>query len=296
MKLTILTPSYNRAHTLTKLYESLVNQTHDNFEWLIVDDGSNDTTEEIVNKFIEEKKIEIRYIKKENGGKHTALNTGVSQVENEMIFLVDSDDYISNDAVETINFYYNKYKDNKNICAFSFLKANSKSGEVIGKKYRNDEFIENYIECRINKKTSGDKAEAFYTEVLKKYPFPQYEGENFLSEDVVWIEIAKQYDTLYVNKTIYYCEYLECGLSNNDKKMKFNSPLGSMHRGKQMMYKKINFITRLKGAIIYNCYKKELKISIPESLKIKNKVEVFLVIITKILGNIYNRKWKKFLN
>jgi glycosyltransferase involved in cell wall biosynthesis len=295
MKVTILTAAYNRAHTLPKLYDSLLNQTSNNFEWLIVDDGSKDETELLIQKYIEEKRIDIKYIKKENGGKHTAINTGVAHVSNEMTFIVDSDDYLSNDAVETIIEYYTKYKENKNLCGFSFLRANPTTKSVIGQKYKEDEFVENYIHCRINRNTQGDKAEVYYTEVLKKYPFPVYDKEIFLSEDVVWIEMAKTYDTLYVNKSIYFCEYLEEGLTKTDKKIKFNSPLGSMHRGKQMMYKKINFKTRIKGAIIYNCYKKEIKGKIPQELKLNNKIEKLLTFITKPLGYIYNKKWKKGL-
>ena len=107
------------------------------------------------------------------------------------------------------------------------------------------------------------------------------------------IEIAKKYDTVYINKSIYYCEYLEDGLTTNDKKTKFKSPLGSMHRGKQMMYKKLNFKTRLKGAIIYNCYKQEVKEKIPTELELKSKMDKTLVLMTEVLGKIYNKKWKK---
>ena len=293
MKVTILTPSYNRGHTLPKLYESLLTQTSSNFEWLVVDDGSKDETEILIKKYIEEKKIDVRYIKKENGGKHTAVNEGVANISSEMTFIVDSDDYLSSDAVETIELYFNKYKDVKKVCGFSFLRSTIKENKTIGEEYGQNEFIDNYISYRVNKNIKGDKAEVYYTSVLKQYPFPVYNGERFLSEDVVWIEMAKKYDTLYINKAIYYCEYLEDGLTTNDKKTKFKSPLGSMHRGKQMMYKKLNFKTRIKGAIIYNCYKQEIKQSVPESLRLTKKKDRILVLLTKVLGKIYNKKWKK---
>lgn len=291
MKVTILTPSYNRSYTLKKLYNSLLNQTSKNFEWLVVDDGSSDDTEELLTNFINEKKITIHYIKKENGGKHTAINLGVQKITTEMTFIVDSDDFLTNDSIENICYYYEKYKHDQTICGFSFLRGNL-SNDIIGDKYYKDEFISNYIEYRINKKVLGDKAEVYYTDILKKYPFPVYKGEKFLSEDVVWIEIAKKYDTLYINKVIYNCEYLGDGLTANDKKIKFSSPLGSVHRGKQMMYKKINLLTRIKGAIIYNCYKYDLNNEIPDNLKLQNITDKLLVKLTKALGKFYNKKWK----
>ncbi len=296
MKVTILTPTYNRSHTLERLYNSLIKQTNNNFEWMIVDDGSKDNTESLVKQFINDNKINIEYIKKENGGKHTALNVGIKETKNEMIFIVDSDDFITEDAVDIISCYYEKYKNEKGICGFSFLKANTQTMEVIGQKYSKDEYRDNYINCRINKNVSGDKAEVYYTDVLKKYPFPEYEGEKFLSEDVVWIEVAKKYDTIYINKIIYYCEYLSDGLTSNDKKMKFASSLGSMHRGKQMMSNKINLKTKIKGAIIYNCYKREINCSVPRTLKLDRLIEKILVALTKWLGIIYHKKWKKSIN
>ena len=90
--LTILTPTYNRGYIINKAYESLIKQSNKDFEWLVVDDGSNDNTEEIVKKFIEEDKIKIRYLHKENGGKHTALNVGINNAHGDLILILDSDD------------------------------------------------------------------------------------------------------------------------------------------------------------------------------------------------------------
>ena len=102
MKLTILTPTYNRGYILRRLYESLISQTDKEFEWLIIDDGSNDNTEILVDEFIKCNEIKIRYIKQSNGGKHRALNTGISVIDSELTFIVDSDDYLLPYAVEEI--------------------------------------------------------------------------------------------------------------------------------------------------------------------------------------------------
>ena len=88
----IITPSYNRANLLPKAYESLKKQTSKDFEWIVVDDGSKDNTDEVVQKFISENQIEIKFIKKENGGKHTAVNRGVKEACGELVLILDSDD------------------------------------------------------------------------------------------------------------------------------------------------------------------------------------------------------------
>ena len=102
-KLTIFTPTYNRQHTLYKAYESLIKQTNKDFIWLIIDDGSKDNTEEIVNAWKNENKIEIEYYKKENGGKHSAYNYALKLIKTELTLIaLDSDDYLTLNAVEDI--------------------------------------------------------------------------------------------------------------------------------------------------------------------------------------------------
>ena len=180
MKVTILTPTYNRGYTLKKLYNSLINQTNKNFIWLVIDDGSTDDTRNLINLFMKEEKIKIEYHYQKNGGKHRALNYGISLIKSEITFIVDSDDWITDDAIETILKYFRKYKDDENIGVISFLKAYP-DFKINGPQYSKDEYRGNYIEDRLNKNNWGDKAEVCYTNVLKKYPLPEIEKEKFSS-------------------------------------------------------------------------------------------------------------------
>ena len=287
---TIITPTYNRANTLENLYKSLLNQTNTNFEWLIVDDGSTDETESIVSSFIKENKIKIRFVKKPNGGKHTAVNYGVKFIDTPLTMIVDSDDKLLENAVAEIEKTYKKYKGNNKVGSFTFLKVYSNGESVV--PIEEDEFVANYITYRIKGSRPGDMAEVFKTCVLKEYPFPEFENERFLSEDVCWIEIAKKYDTVFVNKAVYECEYLEGGLTANDKPMKFASPLGSMMRGKQLMSKECGLKVNIKGAIIYNCYKKSVKSDIPDSLRFKG-INKLIQIITLPFGFVFFKKWNR---
>ena len=289
--LTIITPTYNRRNLLNNLYKSLLQQAESNFIWMVVDDGSTDNTEEIVNKYQEDEKIPIIYIRKENGGKHTALNVGIKKIVTELTMIVDSDDSLLPSATSEIERYYNKYGENNRIATWTFLRCDPDGKPILG--LDRDEFVENYIKYRIRENRPGDMAEVFRTDVLKRFPFPEFPGEKFLSEDVVWIEIGKHYDSVFINKAIYQCEYLEGGLTANDKPMKFSSPNGSMLRGKQLMSKECGLKANIKGAIIYDCYKHEMKDNnISKELSLMTLEKAFTTLLNP-LGTYYHRKWGK---
>ena len=99
--ITVFTPTYNRAYTLGDLYESLMAQSCFDFEWLIVDDGSTDNTEELVKNWLDNGRFEVRYIKKPNGGKPSAINCGLEHARGEYFWIIDSDDTATPDGVET---------------------------------------------------------------------------------------------------------------------------------------------------------------------------------------------------
>ena len=289
--ITILTPAYNRAHLLTRLFESLTKQIVMNFEWIIVDDGSNDNTEQVVENFYNDK-FQIRYYKKNNGGKHTAVNYGMNFVKTELTFIVDSDDCLLSYATKEIEYYYDKYKTQKDgICSFSFLRC-YKNGKPIVSLDR-DEFVGKYITTRIKENRPGDMAEVFFSRVLKEFPFPVFQTEKFLSEDVVWIPMGAKYLSVYINKAIYQCEYLEGGLTDNDKKAKFDSPIGSMCRGVALMTKECGMKSKIKGAIIYDCYKiaalKKYK-KIDKEVMPKGNVLCFLLFP---IGIVFYYRWRK---
>ena len=105
IKITVYTPTYNRANLLQNLYKSLLQQTYRNFEWLIIDDGSTDNTKQVVNGFISQGIIDIRYFYKQNGGQHTALNMGIEKAEGTLLMDVDSDDYLTDNALERIVYW-----------------------------------------------------------------------------------------------------------------------------------------------------------------------------------------------
>ena len=191
IKITVYTPTYNRANLLQNLYKSLLQQTYRNFEWLIIDDGSTDNTRQVVNGFISQGIIDIRYFYKQNGGQHTALNMGIEKAEGTLLMDVDSDDYLTDNALERIVYWESTIVGRGGYAGVSGLRMYF-SGEQIGTKWSGSkEYIDATNLERKDIGLEGDKAEAYYVEVLKKYyPIPVFEGENDVEKGVLWDRIA----------------------------------------------------------------------------------------------------------
>ena len=254
MMITVLTPTFNREGVLRSLWDSLQKQTVKDFEWLVVDDGSTDGTKNLITQLQEKSDFPIRYIYKSNGGKHTALNVGIQTICSELTFIVDSDDCVTDDAVESILKIHKKYRSQNNICGYAFLRA-FPDGKVNGKKFDVDEKIGYYIDVRVNGDDTGaDKAEVFKTHCLKEFPFPEYPNEKFLGEDLVWVRMARKYEMVHINKAIYVGNYLEDGLTNNRRKHNIASPVGCMHRAEEFMESDLKTRYRIKGGLQYIVY------------------------------------------
>lgn len=223
MKLTIFTPTYNREKYLKKLYDSLLNQTNKNFNWIIVDDGSTDDTEKVVKGFIKQKKIKIKYFKQKNSGKHIAHNKGVKECNTELFFCVDSDDYLTNDAVQLIlSLWESNNNNNTGIIALRGYFDGKVMGNEIPRNIKQSTLSDLYY--MYGKK--GETALIFKTEYLKKNLFPKFDGEKFLSEEFIYNRIDKIGKMIILNKVIYKMEYLEEGLTKNYIKMWKSSPKG----------------------------------------------------------------------
>jgi glycosyltransferase involved in cell wall biosynthesis len=226
--ITIFTPTYNRAHLLHKLYNSLERQSLVAFEWLIVDDGSSDTTEQVVNEFIALGRLNIRYVRQANGGKHRAINTAVKLARGEYLFIVDSDDYLADNAVERIMHHISSVKHdpmNAGVCGLKVYE----NGHDVGGNKPFGVIDSDSIGFRETLHMKGDMAEIWNTEVLRKYPFPEFPGEKFISEAIVWNRIALDgYKLRYFYEPLYICEYRQDGLTCSIRRHYRNSPLGTM--------------------------------------------------------------------
>lgn len=222
--LTIFTPAYNRAYTLHLCYESMLRQKNKDFEWLIVDDGSTDNTKELVEKWIKaDNGFNIRYIYKENGGMHTAHNTAYENIDTELNMCIDSDDYLTDDAVEKIlkKWKESRDKDFAGIVALDIYN----NGKIIGKKLPEQENIK--LCDYYSNGGKGDKKLIYRTEVINKYPqYPVFEGEKYVSLGYKYLLIDQDYDLLIMNEPVCVVEYMEDGSSRNMYNQYLKNPKG----------------------------------------------------------------------
>lgn len=223
--ITIFTPAYNRAGVLPRLYQSLLKQTVTDFEWLVIDDGSTDETGRVVRTMAEEGKLPIRYIKKANGGKHSAHNEALRHAKGEWFFCVDSDDWLPRDAVENILraavsigpgdaglVGYKVDQSGKSLCAALDEQAKGRYG---------------LYSLMRRGGGRGEYALVFRTGLLQRFPFPEIPGERFMTEAVLYdrLELAG-YTICPLDKVLTICEYQPDGLSSDPYRLILQNPAG----------------------------------------------------------------------
>lgn len=221
-ELTIFTPTYNRAYILPKLYESLCKESTESFIWLIVDDGSTDNTQQIVERWQSEGKVEIVYHRQPNGGKMRAHNKGVQLCTTPLFFCIDSDDQIALGAVEKILEAHQVLIDDE------FLSGIAAKRLIINRiSPQNFPNIKRSTLHRIYKTGfKGDTSLVFKTSVLREYPFPEIEGEKFVTEGYVYDQIDQKYELLILNEFLMRCEYQEDGYTVNANSLYLKYPKG----------------------------------------------------------------------
>lgn len=226
MLVTVATPTYNRATLLPRLYQSLCKQTCTDFEWLIVDDGSTDGTEETVRNFIIEGNIPIRYFRKPNGGKHTAINLAVREAHGELFFIADSDDWLPDSAIEDVLEEFSSINDD-DFCGVCGLDKYA-DGIIVGSGLPCSAIDESPNNIRGKWKVTGDLKEVFRTDIMRLFPFPEIPGERFCPEILIWNRIGIKYKLRYFNKPIYIVEYQPNGLTKGITLARMKSPVASM--------------------------------------------------------------------
>jgi len=261
-KFTVFTPTYNRANLIHRVYESLEKQTFRNFEWLIVDDGSKDNTKEVIEKFKKKADFPIRYIYQKNGGKHRAFNKGVKEAKGEFFLTADSDDRFLSDALEKLKYYWDLIPENEkdNFSGVTGL-CIDQNGDIIGDKYPKDIFDSNSFKSTFIYKIKGEKWGFQRTDILRKFPFKEFEGERFIAESSVWFEISRFYKTRYINEPLRIYEINEDSLSTNTINLRINNPQGTIYTYSKDFELPISLKYKIKSMI--NClrfsfYKKEL--------------------------------------
>lgn len=245
--LTIFTPTYNRAFILPKLYESLRGQTVMDFEWVIVDDGSEDETEALVRSW-SDAPFPIHYHRQPNGGKHRAINAGVRMARGDFFFIVDSDDRLPADAVEVVRRECREIEEDKSLAGLIGLRGNF-AGAPSG--WLGKETFDGQIrDVRYRRRMMQDMAEVIRTEYLRAFPFPEIEGERFVTEALVWNRLDRRYRFRFLPEVIYLCEYLDDGLSAGYMRLLRQSPVAATQYYYELARdRELPLLTRLRSIV-----------------------------------------------
>lgn len=235
-KITLFTPTYNRAYILDILYRSVQRQTFRDFEWIIMDDGSSDNTEDLVKGWMEdENDFPIRFYKVPNGGKCRAINKGLDLAEGELFFIMDSDDYLTDDALETVVKWEATIAGKPGYCGVAGNRGssptetpNTRLWQMYGEGCK---YIDEYAYCRYpeytDKVIDGERAGVWYTELHRKYKYPEFEGENFLTPCIPWNRMANDgYKIRIFDDIIWICEYRADGLTMQGNMRFIKNPAG----------------------------------------------------------------------
>jgi glycosyltransferase involved in cell wall biosynthesis len=268
MLITIFTPTYNRAYIIERAFESLCRQSDKNFEWVVVDDGSTDNTEELIREFQSKATFPVRYFKKENGGKHTAYNVGLEAAAGELFFDLDSDDWLPDDFMELTNSLALQLRANSNLCGIISAKSD-KNGVLLGTDLSQfGRGIATYREFR--EKAHGEFVFIFKTEIATKYKFPVYPEEKFMPEVVVYDKFDDR-EFIIDNRTMTFLEYQPDGLTVNFSKLIVENPKGFLlcHHNRmlaaQSQHEKFSNMLQV-GAfaqIVNKRYKTKIKWNVP---------------------------------
>ncbi|SDE61175.1 glycosyltransferase family A protein [Riemerella columbipharyngis] len=207
-KITIITPTYNRAHTLPRVFESLKKQTFRDFKWLIMDDGSTDDTASLVEVFRENSSFEIEYYSQSNRHKFLTVLDGIKKVVSKYHMVVDSDDAYPDDSLEVLYNEAEQIKNQDDYIAVMGLSADEE-GNIVGDRYPNDGFDGSILEMRYKYKVRGDKFGIFITSSYHKQiegkDYSLYEGKGYIPQSVIFNEYdAKGIKTRFVNKVVRY--------------------------------------------------------------------------------------------
>ncbi|MHA7964393.1 glycosyltransferase family 2 protein [Paenibacillus sp. CAU 1782] len=234
--LTVFTPTYNRAYTLHLCYESLKRQTSRDFVWLIVDDGSTDNTKELVEGWIREEQVPITYVYQENQGMHGAHNKAYEHMDSELNVCIDSDDYMTDDAVEKIIGFWRQYGGSQyaGIIALDAFP----DGEVIGTRLPINLKSSPQTDLFVRHGVRGDKKLIYRTDIITATPpYPLFSGEKYCPLSYKYILVDQQLPVLIMDEVVCIVEYRQDGSSMNIINQYKRNPQGfSFFRKTAMQY------------------------------------------------------------
>lgn len=231
--LTVITTTYNRGYCLHQVYQSLCRQSSKDYIWMIIDDGSTDNTRELVQKWKSESAIEIEYYYKTNGGMHTARNVAYNLAGTELNMIVDSDDWLVDDAVENIIDFWNKNKTEK---AYGIIAYNvTKDGRIVGSSLPGEGIFSTLTELENRYHVKGDKKLILRSDLSKEYPFPEFPNEKFYPASYKYRMLDLKYGLLIMKKAVCVVDYNEDSMTFSKYSQYKQNPRGFAHFRNEMI-------------------------------------------------------------
>ena len=228
---TVFTPTYNRAHTLRRVYDSLCAQTLRDFEWIVIDDGSTDGTAELVANWVKAADFPVRFFRQEHSGKHIAHNLATREARGKFFLPLDSDDACVPGALERMAYHWNTIPDSER-ALYSGVDGlcSDQNGQIIGDRFPSEPFDTTLRERRYVYRMRGEKWGSTLTDIVRRFPFPEAAGSQFAPEGLVWLDIAKTYKNRCVNEVfrIYYIDDAYTG-ETLSKRRSFEDASGRLH-------------------------------------------------------------------
>lgn len=202
-RFTVFTATYNRGDTLHRPFESLRALPNSNFEWLIVDDNSDDRTAELVHEWMDVAEFPIRFVRQDRPGKHFAFNRGVEEARGAFFFPLDSDDRVVPSALETMEAAWESIPpESRSEFAGTVGLCRDQHGALVSRPLPEDVVDSTPMEMRYKYRVRPDTREVFRTELLREHRFPEISGLRYIPESYVWDTLGERYRFRYVNEVV----------------------------------------------------------------------------------------------
>jgi glycosyltransferase involved in cell wall biosynthesis len=255
MKITIFTPTYNRGYILPRTYKSLLKQNNMDFEWVIIDDGSEDNTKELVQSWIQDESICIKYLYQENQGRYCAFNNGKHLFDGELVVFLDSDDYLLDDAISKIIDVMSLQEFQNCSGILGYLEGSD--GNIIGTEFPETIDKERLFVLYDKYRMTGDKFISLKNNLIQKYSYPYFDGEKFTGDSIVFNRINDEFPMFLMREKLEHREYINDGLTNNRINHHINSPNGmAEHYLDALIHEKYNKFNMMKHSIGYIAFSK----------------------------------------
>lgn len=265
----IITSNYNRREVLLRCMKSVDAQTFKDIEYIVVDNGSSVSFDDIMEKFMAEATIPVMFIKRSNGfGRHTGRNSAIEQARGEYLCMIDSDDAYLPHAMETlVNAWKAIPEEHRLEYREVVAQCQDEHGNRCGAPFPdgiNDASIKEAFKIVQRPELGYEHANMSRTILLKENPFLNPEGVTDSTETIIWWRLAKKYKSYFINDIvrIYFTESGDSITNLYKRGLTKNACISSLWRDQYYLNHWNDFLfpfkERVKKVVYYTVWKNAL--------------------------------------